>query len=32
VVSASKSLTGHSDLVLGYVAARDPGHVAALRA
>jgi cystathionine gamma-lyase len=32
VVSASKSLTGHSDLVLGYVAARDPERVAALRA
>jgi cystathionine gamma-lyase len=32
VVSASKSLTGHSDLVLGYVAGRDPERVAALRA
>jgi cystathionine gamma-lyase len=31
VVSASKSLTGHSDLVLGYVAAREPDRVAALR-
>ena len=31
VVSASKSLTGHSDLVLGYVAARDPDRIAALR-
>jgi cystathionine gamma-lyase len=31
VVSASKSLTGHSDLVLGYVAARDPERLAALR-
>jgi len=29
--SASKHLTGHSDLVLGYVAARDPEHAAALR-
>jgi len=32
VSSASKSLTGHSDLVLGYVAASDPGRVDALRA
>jgi cystathionine gamma-lyase len=31
VSSASKSLTGHSDLVLGYVAARDPERLAALR-
>ena len=30
VVSASKHLTGHSDLVLGYVAARDPEHAVAL--
>jgi cystathionine gamma-lyase len=32
VSSASKSLTGHSDLVLGYVAATDPERLAALRA
>jgi cystathionine gamma-lyase len=32
VSSASKSLTGHSDLVLGYVAASDPERVDALRA
>ena len=32
VMSASKHLTGHSDLVLGYVAVRDAGHAAALRA
>jgi cystathionine gamma-lyase len=32
VSSASKSLTGHSDLVLGYVAATDPEWLAALRA
>jgi cystathionine gamma-lyase len=32
VSSASKSLTGHSDLVLGYVAATDPQRVTALRA
>jgi cystathionine gamma-lyase len=31
VVSASKHLTGHSDLVLGYVAARDPALAAGLR-
>jgi cystathionine gamma-lyase len=31
VSSASKSLTGHSDLVLGYVAARDPERLASLR-
>ena len=30
VVSASKHLTGHSDLVLGYVAVADPGRAAAL--
>jgi cystathionine gamma-lyase len=30
--SASKLLTGHSDLVLGYVAARDPERAAAVRA
>lgn len=32
MASASKLLTGHADLVLGYVAARDPARVAALRA
>jgi cystathionine gamma-lyase len=32
MASASKYLTGHSDLVLGYVAARDPERVAAVRA
>jgi cystathionine gamma-lyase len=32
VASASKYLTGHSDLVLGYVAARDGADAAALRA
>jgi cystathionine gamma-lyase len=31
MASASKYLTGHSDLVLGYVAARDPERVAAIR-
>jgi cystathionine gamma-lyase len=31
VTSASKHLTGHSDLVLGYVAARDPARAASLR-
>jgi cystathionine gamma-lyase len=31
MASASKYLTGHSDLVLGYVAARDPGRAAAIR-
>lgn len=31
VGSDTKSLTGHSDLVLGHVAASDPQHVAALR-
>jgi cystathionine gamma-lyase len=30
--SASKLMTGHSDLVLGYVAARDPARAEALRA
>lgn len=30
VASASKHLTGHSDLVLGYVATRDPDRLAAL--
>jgi cystathionine gamma-lyase len=30
VCSASKQLTGHSDLLLGYVAARDPDRVARL--
>ncbi|QEC50112.1 cystathionine gamma-lyase [Baekduia soli] len=30
--SASKHLSGHSDLLLGYVAARDPERAAALRA
>jgi cystathionine gamma-lyase len=32
MASASKYLTGHSDLVLGYVAARDAADAAALRA
>jgi cystathionine gamma-lyase len=32
MASASKHLTGHSDLLLGYVAARDPARVAAVRA
>ncbi len=32
VSSASKGLTGHSDLVLGYVAAADPAHAAQARA
>jgi cystathionine gamma-lyase len=32
VTSASKSLTGHSDLVLGYVAVRDADRATALRA
>jgi cystathionine gamma-lyase len=32
VVSDSKAMTGHSDLVLGHVAARDPEHAAAVRA
>jgi cystathionine gamma-lyase len=32
VVSASKHLTGHSDLVLGYVATRDPARAQAIRA
>jgi cystathionine gamma-lyase len=32
MASASKHLTGHSDLVLGYVAARDPERIAAVRA
>ncbi|MBX5469847.1 MAG: cystathionine gamma-lyase [Thermoleophilaceae bacterium] len=31
VASASKMLSGHADLILGYVAARDPEHVAELR-
>jgi cystathionine gamma-lyase len=31
MTSASKHVTGHSDLVLGYVAARDPERLAALR-
>ena len=31
VMSASKHITGHSDLVLGYVATRDPERAAALR-
>jgi cystathionine gamma-lyase len=31
VSSDTKALTGHSDLVLGHVAARDPDRVAALR-
>jgi cystathionine gamma-lyase len=31
MTSASKHLTGHSDLVLGYVAARDPELVEAVR-
>jgi cystathionine gamma-lyase len=32
VASGSKHLSGHSDLVLGYVVARDRGHVERLRA
>jgi cystathionine gamma-lyase len=32
VASASKYLTGHSDLVLGYAAVRDPERAGALRA
>jgi cystathionine gamma-lyase len=32
VASATKALTGHSDLLLGYVAARDPAVVDAVRA
>jgi cystathionine gamma-lyase len=31
VVSATKQMTGHGDLLLGYVAATDPERVAALR-
>jgi cystathionine gamma-lyase len=31
VASDTKALSGHSDLVLGHVAARDPQHAAALR-
>jgi cystathionine gamma-lyase len=31
MASASKHLTGHSDLVLGYAAARDPERAAAMR-
>jgi cystathionine gamma-lyase len=31
MASASKHLTGHADLVLGYVAARDPERAAAIR-
>ncbi|HEU4978884.1 MAG TPA: cystathionine gamma-lyase [Solirubrobacteraceae bacterium] len=31
VVSATKQVTGHGDLLLGYVAARDPEHIAVLR-
>jgi cystathionine gamma-lyase len=32
MISASKHLTGHSDLVMGYVATRDPARGAAIRA
>jgi cystathionine gamma-lyase len=32
VASGTKALTGHSDLMLGYVAAREPDLLAALRA
>ncbi|MCW2994503.1 MAG: cystathionine gamma-lyase [Conexibacter sp.] len=32
MASASKYLSGHSDLVLGYVATRDPAHGQAIRA
>jgi cystathionine gamma-lyase len=32
IVSDSKAMTGHSDLVLGHVAARDPAHAVAVRA
>lgn len=31
ISSAAKYMSGHHDLVLGYVAARDPEHAAALR-
>lgn len=31
VVSDTKAMTGHADLVLGHVAVRDPAHAAALR-
>jgi cystathionine gamma-lyase len=31
MTSASKHLTGHSDLVMGYVAVRDPAHAEAIR-
>jgi cystathionine gamma-lyase len=31
VVSDTKAMTGHADLVLGHVAARDPQHVETLR-
>lgn len=31
ICSDTKALTGHSDLVLGHVAARSPAHVTALR-
>ncbi|MEN3362640.1 MAG: cystathionine gamma-lyase, partial [Mycobacteriales bacterium] len=32
ISSDTKALTGHSDLLLGHVAVRDPGRLAALRA
>ncbi len=32
ISSASKGMTGHSDLVLGYLAAADPAHAAQARA
>lgn len=32
VAAATKSLAGHSDLLLGYAACRDAGHLGALRA
>jgi cystathionine gamma-lyase len=32
LAAATKALSGHADLLIGYVAARDPGHADALRA
>ena len=32
MASATKALSGHSDLLLGYVAVREPGHLARMRA
>jgi cystathionine gamma-lyase len=31
LAAATKALSGHADLLIGYVAARDPGHLEALR-